>query len=52
MNTAWQTENGVPPRQVVRTAATRCAAPCFLDFRSFSGLGGGRWFEPDPGYGC
>jgi hypothetical protein len=57
-----------PRLQVVRTAATvpynpgwmqegtttdaEPVAPCFLDFRRFSGLGGRRWFEPDPGYGC
>ena len=35
-----------------RTTGAKPAAPCFLDFRRFSGLGGRRWFEPDPGYGC
>ena len=38
-------------REGISTGAER-SVPCFLDFRRFSGLGGRRWFEPDPGYGC
>lgn len=68
MNTNWHTESGrlacrwselpqrVPynpgwMREGTSTGAQPAAA-CFLDFRRFSGLGGRRWFEPDPGYGC
>ena len=26
--------------------------PSFLHFTRFSALGGRRWYDPDPGYGC
>jgi hypothetical protein len=68
MNTTWHTENGrlacrwselpqcVPYNpgwtQEGKTTVAVPATPSFLDFRRFSGLGGRRWFEPDPGYGC
>ena len=68
MNATWLTETGrltcrwsdLPPRvpynpgwmQEGTTAGSEAALPCFLDFRRFSGLGGRRWLEPDPGYGC
>ena len=68
MNTTWHTETGrlacrlaelpqhVPydlPWMQERTATGAVPAPpCFLDFGRFSALGGRRWLEPDPGYGC
>jgi hypothetical protein len=68
MNATWQTETGhlacrwsdllqhVPHnpgwlQDGIPTGAEP-AAPCYLDFRRFSGSGGRRWLEPDPGYGC
>ena len=68
MNATWLTETGRLTRrwselpqcvpynaswmQEGTTAGADVAPPCFLDFRRFSALGGRRWLEPDPGYGC
>jgi hypothetical protein len=62
MNTTWHTETGRLALQVVRTAATRSlqsgldagghktgpepSAPCFLDFRRFSGWADGDGSNP------
>jgi hypothetical protein len=67
MNTTWHSEKDLlvcrwselpqrvpynPDWMPESTTSPKPPVPCFLDFRRFSGLGGRRWFEPDPGYGC
>ena len=44
-NASWMQEG-------TTSSAEAAPPPCFLDFRRFSALGGRRWLEPDPGYGC